>query len=492
MQPLDSKPINLTGGKKTVEKPAHKRQFPKVLKQYFILLVIVTVIAAIVFGVFMLMEQKRFFRWEASSILCYHPEQISDMIPRLSIYEVQQILRTDTVKQQTGDVVAIPQDKQMYLKEALDISCDSAPCFQNMLKISVKWDDAEQAKQLVDGYKQAAITAYTNFQSNNLLEVIKERNKTKSAYEHQNATIEEKRYKLAQSVHNESVKQALETLRMQEIRLQNELSDLQKQHSLATNQRENLKKRIPSQYDYEKLIIVSQHPYLLDFIQKKDEALENYEIQKTAVAEGNERQGKESQLKYRFAEDRLNKTLENLNLREDDVRSLNTAILKHVEELDSIQVTLDGINKCIEDIQYRLDQKQKEISAVSELLPQEEELNRIHNTTTARLNQIENEITEQEKLITTIKKALIPLNFINVHHVSSFSISNYVSYLLVGIIIIAILASCFILANTHGKRHATNPSTAKASPSTTAKAPPSTKAKPVFSATKDTLSSIKP
>ena len=491
MQPLDSKPINLTGGKKATEKPTHKRQFPKVLKQYLILLVIVTVIAAIVFGVFMFMEQKRFFRVEASSILCYHPEQFPDMIPRLSIYEVQQIIRNDAVKQQTGDVVAIPQEKQKYLKEALDISCDSAPCFQNMLKISVKWDDAEQAKQLVDGYKQAAITAYINFQSNNLLEVIKERNKTKTAYEHQNATIEEKRYKLTQSVHNESVKQALETLRLQEIRLQNELSDLQKQHSLATNQQENLKKRIPSQYDYAKLIIVSQHPYLLDIIRKRNETLENYEIQKT-VAEDNERLSKESQLKYRFAEDRLNKALENLNLREDDVTSLNTTILKHVEELDSIQATLNGIDKCIEDIQYRLDQKQKEISAVSELLPQEEELNRVHNTTTARLNQIENEITEQEKLITIIKKALIPLNFINVHHVSSFSISNYVSYLLVGIIIIAILASVLILVNTHSKRHATNPSTAKASSSTTAKASPTTTAKATHSTTKDIFSSIKP
>ena len=479
MLPIASKPINLTEGKKTTEKSVHKHQIPRVLKQYLILLVIVTIIAAIVFGVFMFIEQKRFFRVEASSILCYHPEQHTDLIPRLSIHEVLQIIRNDAVKLQAGDVVSIAQDKQKYLKEAIDISCDSASGSHNMLKISVKWNDAEQARQLLEGYNQTAITAYVHFQTKYLLEVIAEKDKTKSEFEHKKAAIEEKMSKLVQSVHAESVKQALETLRMQEIHLQNELSEFQKQHSLMANRRDNLKNSIPSQYDYAKLKTALLHPYILDFIQKRDDALDNYEIQKAAGAE-NEHQVKEAQLKYRFAEDRLNKALENLNLKEDEVRSLNTVIFKHVEDLESVQTTLNGLDKCIEDIQDRLSQKQKEISAASELLPQEEELSRIHMATLASLNQIENEIMERDRLAMSIKKALIPLNFISVRHVNSFSFKNYISYLLIGIAIIFLSASVFILTNTHGKRHAptTSPNnkqpTSNNKPTISSNIPPST------------------
>ncbi len=407
MQPLDSKPINLTAGKGTSEKKASKRRFPKVLKLYILLLLIVTIAAAIVFGVFMILVQKRFFRVEASSILCYHTEKCHEMIPGLSIHEVFQIIRTDAVKQQAGDIVAIPQDKQKYLKEALDISYESVSDSTNLLKVSVRWDEADQARQLVEGDIQAAIMDYVRFRTNYLREIITELNKTKSEYEHEKTNIEEKLSKLAQSVHGENVKQNLENLRMHESKLEDELLDSQKQYTLATVQHENLKNNIPTQYDYSKIKIASRHPYLLDILKKRNDALENYEIQK-ALGTENDRQVKEAQIKYRFAEDQLSKTLENLNLTEEEVISLNTTILKQTEELEAVQITMDGLKKHIEDIQYQQSQKQKEITEVSGLLPQEEELNKIHNIALARLDKIENEIMDLNRCGIAVKKALVP------------------------------------------------------------------------------------
>ena len=298
MQPLDSKPINLTEvkEKEAPGKTAPKRQIPRVLKQYILLLVIVTLIAAIIFGVFMLLEQRRFYRMEASSPLSYHPEQCSDMIPVLSIQEVMQIIRNDAVKQQVGDVVAIPQEKQKYLKEALDISYDSDSGSSNLLKVIVRWDEAEQARQLVNGYIQTAITAYAHFQTKHPNEIVTEQNQEKSEYEHKNKVIEEKLSKLAQSVHSESVRQALETLKVNQNRLENELSDSKKQYLLASIQQASLKNDIPTKYDYAKLKIVYQHPYILDFIQKRNVALEDYEIQKSIGTE-TEQQVKEAQAK---------------------------------------------------------------------------------------------------------------------------------------------------------------------------------------------------
>jgi hypothetical protein len=482
MQPLDSKPINLTEVKGTPGKAATKSQFPRVLKQYILLLIIVTLIAAIFFGIFILLEQKRFYRVEASSILSYHPERHTDMIPILSIHEILQIIRNDAVKQQVGDMVAIPQDKQKYLKEALDISYDSTLSSNNLLKVSVKWDDTDQARQLVNGYIQTAITAYVHFQTKYLLETMTEKNKAKSEFEHKNKAIEEKLAKLAQSVHSESVKQALETLKMNETRLRNELSDSQKQYSLATIQQASLKKDIPNKYDYAKLKIVSQHPDILDIIQKRNEALENYEIQK-ALGTETEQKVKEAQTKYRLTEDRLTKTLENLNLMEDDVISLNTVILKHVEELESLQTTMEKLEKYIEDVQYRLDQKQKEMMAVSSLLPQEEALDKQRMTTLAKLDKIENELMEQGKLELTLKKALLPLNFTNVHHINSFSLKNYVSYFMAGIAIIVLTVSVFLLENAHRKHHVKSTSSTIRSTSAAIK-PPSSSSKPSSSAAK--------
>ncbi len=455
----------------------HKHQFPRILKQYLFLLLIVTIVAAIVFGVFMILEQKRFFRVEASSILSYHPEQRPDMISALSIHEVLLIIQNDTVKQQVGDLIAIPQDKQKHLKEALNISYNFKSGSDNLLKVSARWDDADQARQLVEGYIQTAIMAYIHFRTKYLHDIFSEQNKMKTEYEHNSNLIREKLSKLAQSVHGESVKQELETLRMYENQLENELTDYQKQVFLATFQYENLKNTIPVTVDYSKLKIVFQHPYILEIIKKRDEALENYEIQKVLFAE-TENQVKEAQLKYRFAEDRLNKTLEQLNLMEDEVVSLNTAILKHVEEMETLQTTMDRLNKSIEDVQYRLSQKQKEISAVSDLLPQEVELNKQHRTTLAILDKLENEIMERDKLEMTIKKALVPMNFINVHRLKSFSFPNYILYLLAGIVIITLSTSIFLLENMHRKKRA------KLIHSTT---------KPIISSSsKNTPSTIKP
>lgn len=452
MQSIESKPINLKEVKEAPEKTARKSLFSGVLKQYFFLLVIVTIIATSVFGVFIMWEQKRFYRMEASSFLSYHHEQRTDLLPPMSIHEVLQIIRNDAVKQQTGDNVAIPQDKQKYLKEALDINYDSASGSDNLLKVSVRWDDGDQARQLADGYMQAAITTYVNFRKKYLHEILQELNMAKADDDHDKTTIEGKLSKLAQSVHGESVKQELETLRMQENRLANELSDFQKQRFEINVQIENIKKSIPDRPDYSKLKIISQNPYILDILQKRNEALENYEIQKTLGSE-TDRQVKEAQIRYRLAVENLNKTLENLNLMEDELVSLNTVVLKHVEELESLQSTMDRLDKTIEDIQYRLVQKQKEISAISGLLPQEEELYKRHKTTLARLDKIENEIKELSRLDTPIKKALMPLNIINVHRIKSFSLPNY-TYLMSGLVIIALSVSFFIYTNTHGKRHA--------------------------------------
>ncbi len=491
MQPLDSKPINLTEvkEKEAPGKTAPKRQIPRVLKQYILLLVIVTLIAAIIFGVFMLLEQRRFYRMEASSPLSYHPEQCSDMIPVLSIQEVMQIIRNDAVKQQVGDVVAIPQEKQKYLKEALDISYDSDSGSSNLLKVSVKWDDGEQARQLVNGYIQTAITAYAHFQTKHLNEIVTEQNQEKSEYEHKNKVIEEKLSKLAQSVHSESVKQALETLKVNQNRLENELSDSKKQYLLASIQQASLKNDIPTKYDYAKLKIVYQHPYILDFIQKRNVALEDYEIQKSIGTE-TEQQVKEAQAKYRYAENRLTQALESLNLVEDDVVSVNTIILKHVEELESVQTTMARLEKYIEDVQYRLDQKQKEISAVSEFLPQEEALDKQRKATLARLDKIESENMELGRLEMTLKKVIQPMNYINVHRVKSDSLKKYVSYLLAGIAIIALLATAILLENAHRKRHAKAISSSIRPPSSSTKTT-SSSTKPTSSTTAPTASTTK-
>ena len=200
------------------------------------------------------------------------------------------------------------------------------------------------------------------------------------------------------------------------------------------------------------LRIIALNPYILDIIQRRNEALENYEIQKELGTE-TDRQVKEAQIKYRLAENSLNKALEKLNLMEDEVASLNTVVLKRVEELESLQTTMEGLDKAIEDAQYRLAQKQKEISAVSGLLPQEEELSKQYSKTLSRLGKIENEIMIQNTLETPIKKALLPLNVINVHREKLFSIPKYIPYLLSGIVIIALSAPFFLHANTHGKRH---------------------------------------
>ena len=406
----------------------------------------------------MMAEQKRFFRVEASSIISYHPEKCPEMISSLSIQEVLQIVRNDAIKQQASDIVAIPQDKQIHLKEALDIRYDSLSNSANLLKVSARWDDADQARQLVEGYIQTAIAAYVRFRNNYLREIITEQNKMKSEYEHEQTTIEGTLSKLAQSVHAESVKQALETLRMHENRLEDELSDLKKQYMMTTIQYENLKPSIPNKNDYINLKTAFQHPYILDILKKRDEALDNYEIQKALGGE-NDRQVKEAQLKYRLAGDRLSKTLENLNLTEEEVSIFNTDILKNMKELESIQLTMDGVKKYIENVQYRLDQKQKEISAIADLLPQEEKLKERHKTTLAKLNKLEIEITELNRLEMAIPKSLLPLNFINVHRVNIFSFSNCVQYLLAGIVIIAISSSIIIFANTHGKRHVHSPPT---------------------------------
>lgn len=452
MPSTESNSINLKEVKEASGKPAGKRMFSGVLKQYFFLLVIVTIIAAIVFGVFIMWEQKRFYRMKASSFLSYHPEQHTDLLSPMSIHEVLQIIRNDAVKLQAGDIVAIPQDKQKYLKEALDINYDPVSGSDNLLKVSVRWDDGDQARQLVDGYMQAAITTYVHFRQKYLHEIIAEQAKTQSEYEHERTTIEGKLSKLAQSVHGESVKQELEVLRMQENRLANELSDLQKQRFLATIRHENIKKSIPDKYDYAKLKIFALNPDVLDLIQRRNEALENYEIQKELGTE-TDRQVKEAQIKYRLAENSLNKSLEKLNLMEDEVATMNAVVLKRAEELESLQATMDGLDKAIEDAQYRLGQKQKEISAVGGLLPQEEALSKQYSKTLSRLGKIENEIMAQNRLETPIKKALLPLNVINVHREKPLSIPKYIPYLLSGIVIIALSAPFFLHANTHGKRH---------------------------------------
>jgi chromosome segregation ATPase len=452
MQSIESKPINLKEVKETPGKTARKSLFTGVLKQYFFLLVIVTIIAAIVFGVFMMWEQKRFYRVEASSFLSYHHEQHAGLLSPMSIHEVLQIIRSDAVKQQAGDIVAIPQDKQKHLKDALVINFDSASGLDNLLKVSVKWDDPDQARQLADGYMQAAILTYVNFRSKYLHEIIAEQLKMKSEYEQERATLEGKLNQLAQSVHSESVKKELDVLRMHEKQLADELFDFQKQRSLTNIQIEDIKKTIPDKYDYSKLKIASQNPDIWVLLQKRNEMLENYEIQKVLGPE-TERQVKEAQIRYRLAVDALNKILENLNLMEDEVASLNPVIMKRVEELESLQATMARQDKYIEDLQYRLAQKQKEISAISGLMPQEEKLLNQYKTTLARLDKIDTEIMNMNSLATTLKKALLPLNIINMHRIKSFSLPNY-TYLMSGLVIITLSVSFFIYTNTHGKQHA--------------------------------------
>ena len=451
MPSTESNPVNLKEVKEAPGKTARKRLFSGVLKQYFFFLVIVTIIAAIVFVAFIMWEQNRFYRMEASSFLSYHHEQRTDLLPPMSIHEVLQIIRNDTVKQQAGDIVAIPQDKQKYLKDALDINYDSVSGSENLLKVNVRWDDVDQVRQLADGYMQAAITTYVNFRKKYLHEIITEQSKKKSEYEHDKTTVEEKLSNLAQSVHGESVKQELEGLRIQEKQLANELSDLQKQRFAATVRHENLKNDISGKYDFAKLKIVYLHPYIFDILKKRNEALENYEIQK-ALGDETERQVKEAQIKYRMAEDALSKALEKLNLMEDEVSSVNTVVLKHVEELEELQSTIGRLDKTIEDIQYHLDQKQKAISAISGLLPKEEELKKQQKTTIARIDRFENEIMELGSLDTSIKKALLPLNVINVHRVKLISIPNFIPYLLSGIVVIVLTVSVFIHATPHDKR----------------------------------------
>ena len=455
IQPPESNHKSTPRVNETPGKSVHKHSRPRSLKYYSLVLVLVAVAAAIVLGVILLLDQKRFFKVETSAILSYNPVTFSDKVYSPSISEVLRIVQADIVKKEAYDLTGIPENeqKEKYMKNALDISYDLPQNSSNLLKVSVKWDNMEEARQLTDNYIKAAIQSYFRIRSNYLIEMQKKLLKAKQDKEARIGAIEKHFSQLSQSIQDENVNAELDTLKTRRNRQEEELSDLRKQLETVLVQSEGLKTITPNKDKRQKIKNAVQHAYVMGLIQKRNDTLEEFEVQK-ATGKETDQQFKQAQIRYGYVDDCLKRSLDELNLTEQEILDLDSGSLSRMEELESSEAKMIVLNKQINAAQEKLSQLQKQISDTSKLLPQEKKLNEEHGKTLSQINEIDQDIRNigSHLMMTVIE--LQSLGFINIHHVNMFTSQNYTLIILIGIITTTSSLSLLILVIELARQHA--------------------------------------
>ena len=454
----------------TPGKSVHNHSHPRSMKYYSLMLAIVAVIAAIVLGVILLLEQKRFFKMETSATLSYNPVTFSEKVYTPSASEVLRIIQADIVKKEAYDMTGIPEDehKENYVKNAFDVNYDLPQNSGNLLKVSVKWDDKDEASQLTGNYVKAAIQTYHRIRTDYLLEMQRRLLKVKQEKEARIGAIEKHLSQLHQSIQNENVKAELETLKKHRDRLEKELADLKKQLQMNLVQQEGMKTITPNKSKRQKLKNALQHAYVMKLIQKRDDTLEDFEVQK-ATGKETDQQFKQAQVRYGYVDECLKRRLDELNLSEQDVLDLDSGSLNRMEELDSSEATMLELKKLINEAQEQLTQIQKQISDACKLLSQEEKLYDEHGKTLSQIHEIDQDIQKIGSHIMMTVVELQSLGFINIHHVNMFTSKNYIFAILIGIIITTSLLSLLILATELGSKHHAKVTSQTTTSQTTAK-----------------------
>ena len=447
IQPPESNHKSTLRVNETPGKSVHKHSRPRSMKSYSLMLALVAVAAAIVLGVILLLEQKLFFKVETSATLSYNPVAFSDKVYTPSITELLRLLQADIVKKEAFDMTGISdkEQKEKYImKNALNISADLPDNSNNLLKVSVKWDDKNEASQLTDNYIKSAIKAYYQTRTGYLIEMQKKLLKAKLEKEARLGAIEKHLSQLTHSIQDENVRAELETLKTRRNRQEEELSELRKQLETTLIQNEGLKIITPHKDKRQKIKNTLQHAYVMELIKKKNDSLEEFEVQK-AIGKETDQQFKQAQIRYGYIDDCLKAKLDELNLSEKDILDIDSASLKRMEEMESYEARLIVLNKHFNTAQEKLAQIQTQISDACKLLPQEEKLNEEHGKLLSQINEIDQDIKNigGHVLMATIE--LQSLGFINIHYVNMFTSHSYILIILIGIIITTSLLSLLIL-----------------------------------------------
>ena len=416
------------------------------MKYYSLMLVLVVVAAAIVLGVILLLEQKLFFKVETSAILCYTPVAFSDKVYTPSVSELLRLIQADIVKKEAFDLTDLSDKKQKekYMKSALDISEDFSEKSNNLLKVSVKWNDNPEASELTNNYIKSAIKAYFQKRTGYLTDIQVKLLKLKLEKEAKLAAIEKHLSQLSHSLQDENVRSELETLKKRRNRQEEELSELRKQLETTIVQNEGLKKITPNKEKRQKIKNSLQHAYVMELIKKRNDALEDFEVQK-ATGKETDQQFKQAQTRYGYIDDCLKAKLDELNLSEQEILNIDSASLNRMEEMESSEARLIELNKHISAAQEKLAQTQKLILDACKLLPQEEKLQEEHGKLLSQINEIDQDINNIGSHLLMAAIELHSLGFINIHHVNMFTSHSYTIIILIGIIITTSLLSLLIL-----------------------------------------------
>ncbi len=445
-QQLEYKSTNDIGKKDYPEKTARKRLRPKEMKRYIFLLLSAAAVTVIFLVILIVVNQKYFIKAEGTAILIYHPMKYSDKIPSLSNSEVLQIIRSAEVKTNTWKEMEFSQDKKKTerMKEALDLTCDFTSDYNNTLKLNVRWNNLEEAKQLTEGYIHAAIDAYVRNRNNHLNEIRNIQERIKSQMEKEKASIEEQLSKLGESYSGQSLKQELVSLTYDKNIQEGELADLRKQLSKAKSHIDSLNILFPNLENTQKtkIIAATHFTYVMELIKKRDEALENYTVLNELGAE-TDPQVREAQLRFDFTKDKLESVLATLKVKEEDFLDLTPASIKLLEDMEFTKINISVLENHINAIQKSLSEIQTKILSLNKNLPQEEIIQEKHKDVIAQINEINRTIMKID--LHMPKDELHSFSSINVHCANAFSQYN-IPPILVGLAIAAVLAPYFILA----------------------------------------------
>ena len=223
-----------------------------------------------------------------------------------------------------------------------------------------------------------------------------------------------------------------------------ELSELRKQLETTIVQNEGLKIITPNKEKRQKIKNALQHAYVMELIKKRNDALEEFEVQK-ATGKETDQQFKQAQSRYGYIDDCLKAKLDELNLSEKDILNMDSASLSRMEEMESAEARLIELNKHISAAQEKLAQTQKQISDACKLLPQEEKLQEEHRKLLSQINEFDQDIKNIDAHLWMPAIELQSLGFINIHHVNMFTSHSYIIIILIGIIITTSLLSLLIL-----------------------------------------------
>ena len=446
IQPPDSNHKSTPRGTETLGKSVHKHSRPKSMKYYSLMLALVAVTAAIVLAFILLLEQKLFFKLETSATLSYNPVAFSDKVYTPSISELLRLFQADIVKKEAFDLTNLSDKdkKEKYIKSALDISEDRPENSNNLLKVTVKWNDKDEASQLTDNYIKSAIKSYFLARTGYLTEMQKKLIKARQEKEARLETIEKHLSQLFHSIQDESVKAELETLKTRRNRQEEELFDLRKQLETTFVQNEGLKIITPNKDKRLKIKNALQHAYVMELIQKRNDSLEEFEVQK-ATGKETDLQYKQAQIRYGYIDDCLKAKLDELNLSEQDILDIDSASLSRMEEMESSEARLIVLNKQINAAQENLAQIQKQISDACKLLPQEEKLNEERGKLLSQISEIDQDVKNIGGHVIMAAIELQSLGFINIHYVNMFTSHSYILIILIGIIITTSLLSLLML-----------------------------------------------